>query len=105
MTAPDPWLQPELRAQRRLLFTVIAMLVLLCVSLVAGWANTWNHTRTLVATAATAQSGAWQCVEVALTELDDLKLGISKANQRVYLLGSRKLLEDRNIAAPPEAGR
>ena len=105
MTGPDPWLQPELRAQRRLLLTVIAMLVLLCVSLAFGWVNTWKHTRTLVAVTETAQSGAWQCVEIALVDLDSLALGITAANQRVFLLGSRKLLEDGNIAAPLEAGR
>ena len=94
MTAPDPWLTPDAWAQRRNLFTVIAMLVLMCGMLAFGWAVTWGHTRTLVAVTETAQSGAWQCVEIALVDLDSLALGITKANQRVFLLGSRKLLEE-----------
>ncbi len=94
MTAPDPWLTPDAWALRRHLLTLIAMLVVGCAVLATGWANTWRHGRTLVAVTETAQSGAWQCVEIALVDLDSLALGITKANQRVFLLGSRKLLED-----------
>ncbi len=94
MTAPDPWLQPELRAQRNRSLTVIAMLLMMCGVLAVGWANAWNHGQTHVAVAERAQAGAWQCVGIALVELDSLALGITKANQRVYLLGPRKLLDE-----------
>ena len=63
--------------------------------LALGWANTWNQGRTLVEITKTEQAGAWQCVGIALVELDSLRAGITRENQRVFLLGSRKLLEDR----------
>ena len=99
-----------LRATRRLLLTVIAMLVLLCVSLVAGWANTWNHTRTFVAVADKAQANSHLCVNYAIVKVDEMSAEWDSIMAAIrgggsVVLSSRKLLEDRNIAAPPEAGR
>lgn len=75
MTTPDLWLEPELRAMRRFYLIPIAMLVVICVSLASGWANTWNHNRTLVRVAGVAQSNSGMCVDHAIIRIDALEAG------------------------------
>ena len=105
MIAPDPWLQPELRALRRHLFTVIAMLVLGCGVLAFGWRNAEQEKDDLRAdkdAMVDLYVRAFAVVDSAQAVMDTLRAGLSDENRRVFLLGSRKLL---GIPAPPEAGR
>lgn len=73
----------------------IFVITMTCFLMAAGWASTAWHVRTLVTVTEVAQAGAWQCVDVVLVKLDDLEAGISDEQQRIYLLGSRRFLEDR----------
>ena len=115
MTAPDPGIQPELRAQRRRLLTVIAMLVRGCGVLAIGWRNAESDKEVMRADKEVAQTEKDRILTLytlvaGLAEdagfvVDTLRAALTAENQRLYLEGSRKLLEDRNIPAPPEAGR
>ena len=95
MKAPDPWLQPELRAQHRLLLTVIAMLVLMCGMLAFGWWSAESDKEVMQAekdrilTLYTLVAGL---AEDAGFVVDTLREALSAENQRLYLEGPRKFL-------------